>query len=152
MTSPVVGAATRISPRARRVLAGIVAVHGLAHGAGVAVLITLARSGTAAEFLGGWWVTGNTTVLTVMAAMWGVLAVLMVLTSVLLVTGIRAALGVLLVAATLSLLLCVVNLTAAEAGVAINIGLLLAAATLGTTNTDKPAGRIPTEHTREVTS
>jgi hypothetical protein len=129
MTSPV-RTSLLISPRARVALAGIIAVHGVAHGAGVAVNLALARSGTSAELLGGWWVTGNGTVLTAMAVMWGVLAALMVLVSVLIVAGVPAARRVLLVAATSSLVLCVASLWAAEIGAAVDIGLLLAAASL----------------------
>jgi hypothetical protein len=118
------------SPRARRVLAAIVAAHGLAHCAGAAVNLALARHGGAAELLGGWWVTRDATVLTGAAAVWGALAVVMLLASGLVLAAAPAARAVLFTAATASLVVCAVSLWAAEAGVAINIGLLAAALTL----------------------
>lgn len=117
-------------PRARRVLAAIVAVHGLAHGAGLAVNLTLARQGGTAELLGGWWVTSDAGVLTGAAVVWGVLAALMLLASGLILAAVPAARAVLFTAATTSLVVCAMSLWAAEAGVAINIGLLAAALTL----------------------
>ena len=127
-----------LSPKARRVLAAIVAVHGLAHGAGAAVNLTLASHGGTAELLGGWWVTSDATVLTGAAVVWGALAAIMLLASGLVLADVPTARAVLFTAATASLVVCMMSLWAAEAGVAINIGLLAAALTLD--HDRRPAG------------
>jgi hypothetical protein len=124
------------------VLAVIVAVHGIAHGAGVLGNLVLVENGGSAELLGGWWVTGDPVALTVAAAVWGALAAVMLLASSLLMAGSPAARQVLVVAASASLLVCAISLFAAEVGVAVNVGLLLAAHSMDRTAPDpRSAGR-----------
>jgi hypothetical protein len=120
-----------LSSRARYALAAIVAVHGLAHGAGVAVNLTLAQRGGTAELFGGWWPTNDTGVLTAAAVVWGALGVTMLLASALVLAAAHVARTVLRTAATSSLIVCTMSLPAAEVGVAINLGLLAAALALG---------------------
>jgi hypothetical protein len=129
-----------------RLLAGLVVAHGLAHGAGVAGNLALARTHGTTHLLGGWWPTSDPAVLVGSAVLWALLGVAMVLTGVLIVTGARAASRVLLVVAAASLLMCVVSLMAAEVGVAVNLGLLAAAAT-GFANRPQPTEAEPASRT-----
>ena len=121
---PLAGARARLRTR---LLAGFLALHGVAHFAGTTDSLRLAGDGEAAEYLGGAWTISDPAVLRVLAVAWTAAGIAFLALAVLVwLCPARARVPLAAVAAA-SLALSVLALPAAVVGVVIDGALLVLA-------------------------
>ncbi len=111
-------------PRARRILAVVVARHGLAHLAGTADVLGRARDGRAADHLAGAWTVGDPTALRALGVAWAALALALVIVSAGIAAGRRWWPRRLGHVAAASLVLVLVALWASVIGVVVDVLLV----------------------------
>lgn len=104
------------------------ALHGVAHLAGVGPTLDAVANDEPVELLAGVWVASNPLLLRALAGAWAVLGTAFVGTAVLVWRRARGARGALAVTTTASLALALLFVPAATVGVAVDVVLLVVAA------------------------
>jgi hypothetical protein len=116
-----------VGPRVRRLLAVLVALHGVAHLAGTADSFSKAADGGAVDYLAGAWTVADPTLLRVFGVIWAVLAAAFMATAVMIWLGRRAWPRALAAVSTGSLILVGIALWASVIGLVVNAALLAVA-------------------------
>lgn len=105
-------------------LAVFLAMHGVAHFAGLVDSFDKARAGGQAEYLGGAWTISDPSVLRAVGVLWAGVGTVVILAAVLVLLRHRRARDVVVIATLLSLTLSVLGLWAAVVGVGVNLAVL----------------------------
>lgn len=114
----------------RRVLAGFLAVHGLAHLVGTTEAVTAIGDGTSVDYLFGQWIMTNSAVLVGAATVWVLAAVGFAAVGVATWIDTPRWLKALASITSVSLVLCLIALPQTAIGAVINVALLAIAITL----------------------
>jgi hypothetical protein len=108
----------------RVAVAIVLALHGVAHFAGLVDSFAMAGAGGNAEYLGGLWTISDATALRVVGLLWGVVGFVVVLSAALVLVNRRRGRETVMLAVLLSLVLSVMGSWAAVVGVGVNVVLL----------------------------
>lgn len=122
---------TRVAPRARRLLALFLLLHGLAHLAGTSDAFSRASGGKSVDYLAGGWSVSDPTSLRLLGVLWMLVAVAFVAAAVVTWAGGTAWPRVLWWVASASLAIVVVALWSSVIGVVIDVVLLAVALRAG---------------------
>ena len=105
-------------------LAVLLALHGVAHFAGLVDSFDKAEAGKQVDYLGGAWVITDPSTLRALGVLWAGVGSLVVLAAVVVLLRHRRAREVVIVVSLLSLTLSVLGLWAASVGVGVNLVVL----------------------------